>query len=99
MKRNETILIVILMVTACLLGTMLVGSWQSQKAYAQMSSGKSILSDYQMVTSQISSSSSLLSIADVSNEKLMVYGVDSVKGRIDVIDEVDLGNAFKGGPR
>ena len=99
MKRNETILIVILMVTACLLGTMLVGSWQSQTAYANMSAGRSHENDYQAVTLQISNANSLLCVTDVANQAMLVYGVDPVKKRMDVIDNVNLGNAFKGGSR
>jgi hypothetical protein len=94
MKTNQNTLIAILMLTAVVLGVLVVGSWQSQSAQAA-TTNRTMTGDYIMATGQISDSSSLLYVIDIPKQKLLVYAADPSRNTVQVVDDrVDLGRIF-----
>lgn len=94
MKSHQNIIIVALLITSAVLGLMLFSSISSQKAYA-VASSRAAFGDYIMCTGQIQSSTELLYIVDIPNQRFIVYGVDATMNRITPLDRVDLKRIFK----
>ena len=87
-------MIVFLLATACILGVMMVGSYNAEKAYAA-SADRTPNGQYIMVTGAISTSTDLVYVIDVPNRKLLAYGIDPIKNTVRVVDSnVKLTTAF-----
>jgi hypothetical protein len=94
MKSNQNTLIAILLVTAAVLGVLVAGSWQAQKAEAA-TVDRTMTGDYIMVTGQISESTALLYVIDIPRQTLLVYAGDSSKNTLQVVnDPIDLSRTF-----
>lgn len=94
MKTNQNTFIAMLLITAVLLGTLVVGSWQSQRVEAA-TVDHTATGDYIMATGNISASTSLLYVIDVPNQKLLVYATDGPRNTVTVVDDrIDLGRIF-----
>ena len=95
MKKNENILIIMLLLTTGILGAMFIGSYNAQKAYADTPDR---MGDYIMVTGAVSKSTDLLYVIDVPNKKLLVYHISGVKNAFSIKvadDRVNLANVFR----
>lgn len=93
MKRNENILIGMLICTTVILAVMFLGSWNAQKAYA---SAPDRAGDYIMITGARSDSNDLLYVIDVPNQKMVVYYIDPIQNQVQVVDDrVDFSQVFK----
>ncbi len=87
---------VFLLATACILGVMMVGSYNADKAYAA-SADRTPNGQYIMVTGAISDSTDLLYVIDVPNRKLLAYGINPIQNTVTVVDSnVRLATAFGG---
>jgi hypothetical protein len=91
--KNDTILMVMLLVTAAVLSVLLVGSWSANKAYAGTSADHK--GDYIMVTGAITDSSELLYIIDVPNKRMLAYYADPIQNTMRVVDDVNLSTTFR----
>jgi hypothetical protein len=85
-------MIVVLAMSALILGVLFVGSLDNT-AHAD-SPSRIPHGGYIMITGSISSSTDLVYIIDVPNEKMLVYFVDEVNNNIKIVDDVDLGKVF-----
>lgn len=94
MKSRENIMIVMLLITMAVLGVLFVGSMKTQEAYAGASS-RAAFGDYIMAQGNISSSTQLLYVVDIPNQRFIVYGVDAVMNKITPMDKVDLKRIFR----
>jgi hypothetical protein len=95
MKNNENILILMLLLTAGVLGAMFLGSYNADKAYADTPDR---MGDYIMVTGAVTNSTDLLYVIDVPNKKLLVYHISGVKNQFSIKvadDRVNLANVFR----
>ncbi len=94
MKSKENTFITMLLITATILGILVVGSWQSRSAEAT-TIDRTMSGDYIMATADISESTSLLYVIDIPKQRLLVYGSDRQGTRVSVVDDrIDLGRIF-----
>jgi hypothetical protein len=93
MKTTNNLMLVLLVVTAAILGAILVGSYTAQVANADISIKQG---DYLIGSMTIASSRDLIYVIDISARKMNVYTViNSQSNRIDGIDMgIDLDRAF-----
>jgi hypothetical protein len=95
MKTTENNFIAILLITAAVLGVLVLGSWQSRTAEAA-TIDRTMTGDYIMATGSISESTSLLYVIDVSRQRLVVYGTDPSSRQVQIVDDrIDLGRIFR----
>ena len=92
MKNSQNIIIVLLVVAAMILAAVLVGSYTSEKAYADTMSKQG---DYIMTTFKFSDSRDLVSVIDISTRRMNTYAANINGNTIDLVDDnVDLERAF-----
>jgi hypothetical protein len=92
MKSPQNTVIIVLTVTAAILGGMFVGAWQDNKAqaaYTSVSKG-----DYIMFAYQWSDQFDLLCVIDVAAHKMKTYSVNKTTKALDVAPDVDLDRVF-----
>ena len=92
MNNPQNVVILVLVVTAAILGGMLVGVWQdrsAQAAYPSVSKG-----DYIMIPYTWSDTMDLLCVIDVPSRKMKVYIPNKNTHAMDVAKEVDLEREF-----
>jgi hypothetical protein len=82
MKKNETILIVLLLATAGILTAMLVMSWQGTSQTAEASVGVQG-GDYIMTAAKVRTGKQVLYIIDARNRKMMVYYLNEKTDSLD----------------
>ncbi len=93
MKDSKDITILLLTITAVILGAMLISSLNLQPtAYAGNTSVKQ--GDYIMQVNKISGSTDLLVITDIATRRMNVYQPNLSNRSIDLVDQVNLEQAF-----
>lgn len=91
--KKDTIIIVLLVVSAAILGTLFVGSLQSNKAYAGSSSWE-VTGDYVMVSGQITTNTQILYVVDIPQQKILAYDVNGTMNKVTLLDVRNLKQAF-----
>ncbi|MCK5114422.1 MAG: hypothetical protein KAR11_06640 [Phycisphaerae bacterium] len=95
-KNNENLLIVVLLLTAGLLGIMVVSSLDNDDAALAYSNSRAPAGRYIMLNGKASSSQDIVYIIDVPNQKLMAYSIDAVRNRVlPVTRPVNLATVFR----
>lgn len=100
MKQNTNAIIVLLIVTAGILGALLIASYSSQSAYAGSTGVKQ--NEYIMGTVNYSDKRDLVYVIDMNVNKMIWYGIKTGGGQnnlsIQMVPNstVDLEKAFKG---
>lgn len=94
--KKENIIIILLVVSAAILGTLFIGSLESQKAYAGASSWEAT-GDYIMISGQITQNNQILYVIDVPQQKIMAYDVDGAMSKVTLLDVRNLKTAFAAG--
>lgn len=93
MKDSKDITILLLTITAVILGAMLISSLNLQNtAYAGNTSVRQ--GDYIMHINRISDSTDLLLITDIATRRMNVYEPNLSSRSIDLLDQVNLERAF-----
>ena len=92
MKDTKNITIAMLCVLAAILATVLVLSYDSNRAMADTSIRGG---DYIMVTGNYSKNLDLLYVIDIAQQKINVYAVDENNNVIRMIDQQRLDRVFK----
>lgn len=92
MKNPQNTAIIVLTVTAAILGGMFVGAWQDNKAQASYTSVSK--GDYVMFTYQWSNNVDLLCIIDVAARKMKTYSINKATKSFDIAPDVDLDRVF-----
>lgn len=94
MNNSQNITIALLLVTAVVLGSLLVGSFSSTPAYAGSSSVKG--ADYILVPVEFTESSDLIVVIDVTKRRMNTYNLNRNSNSIDLVDDkMDLNKIFK----
>ncbi|HNX26748.1 MAG TPA: hypothetical protein PKK48_05005 [Phycisphaerae bacterium] len=93
--KKDTIIIILLVVSAAILGTLFIGSIQSQKAYAGSSSWEAS-GDYIMASAQVTVNTQILFVIDVPQQKIIAYDVDGAMNKVTLLDVRNLKTAFAG---
>ena len=93
--KKENIIIILLIASAAILGTLFIGSLESQKAYAGSSSWE-VTGDYVMISGQITTNTQILYVIDVPEQKILAYDVDGVMNKVTLLDVRNLKQAFAG---
>ncbi len=91
MKKNETILIVLLLATATVLTAMLVMSWQGTGQSAHAAVGVQG-GDYIMTAAKVRNGREVLYIIDARNRKMMVYYLNEKTDSLDPLTGMALKN-------
>jgi uncharacterized protein (UPF0333 family) len=95
MKNTQNIWIVLLLVTAAILTSLLVGGYlYTQPAYAGTSQSKA--GDYAMAAGAYNQDSDFVYVIDIANSKLAVYYSNVTTNTLMIGDKVDLAKAFAG---
>lgn len=94
MTDSKNITIALLLVTASILGAMLVSSFLAENNVAQASQTSVRQGDYIMTSGQITPSRELVYVLDIAARRLNVYFPDINNERIDLVDRVNLERAF-----
>jgi len=96
MRNTQNITIGLLLVTAVVLGSLVVATYvnTSSPAYADTSVAKY---NYIMCTGAWSKSQDFLYVIDIAQRKMNVYFLDQNRNALEVIDQTDLRQAFSGG--
>ncbi len=93
MKDSKDITILLLTITAVILGAMLISSLNLQNtAYAGNTPVKQ--GDYILQVNMISGSTDLLVITDIATRRMNVYEPNLSNRSIDLLDQVNLEQAF-----
>ncbi len=92
MKDNKNITIAMLCVSAAILATVLVLTYNSNQALADTSIRGG---DYIMVTGNYSKSLDLLYVIDIAQQKINVYALDEQNNTLKMLDQVNLKQVFK----
>lgn len=94
MNHTHNVTIVLLVVTAAILTSMLVGGYlYTEPAYAGSCSAKD--GDYIMVSGQYDQNTDFIYILDIANAKLNIYFPNINNNSIVLGDTVDLSRAFR----
>lgn len=93
MNDTQNLTIVLLLVTAAVLGVMVYGTWQGtgRDALADSSVRQG---DYIMVTGAWSDSNDFLYVMDIAAMQINVYFTDVQNNRIELADTVNVERAF-----
>lgn len=95
-KNNENLLIVVLLLTAGLLGIMVVSSLNSEDTALGYSNSRTTFGRYIVINGKASTSQDLVYIIDIPNKKLMSYSVDAVKNRVKPVTQpISLAKVFR----
>ena len=92
MKNTQNTTIVLLTVTAAILGGIVAGTWldrPAQAGYVSVSKG-----DYIMVPYQWSDSLDLICVIDVASRRMNVYAPNQNTKALDLLQQVDLERTF-----
>ncbi|MCD4822988.1 MAG: hypothetical protein K8S55_00130 [Phycisphaerae bacterium] len=93
MKSHENILIVMLLLTAGILGVMVYGTVDNNQASADMVDR---YGNYIMVTGKVDTNADMLYVIDVPRQKLVAYAIDGLNNKLQVADDkVDLKRVFR----
>jgi hypothetical protein len=97
MKDMQNVTITLLLISAMVLGGLLIASWNEEKAYAAASSDRN--GDYIMTAGAWSGNHDLLYVIDVPSKRLNVYypdpGTANKTGSIESVDTADLERTFR----
>jgi hypothetical protein len=97
MQKTQNITIVMLLMTAAILSSLLIAGWlYTEPAYA---SGVSRAGDYIMTSGQYDADTDFIYVLDMANAKLNVYYPDINTNQLKIGVTVDVGAAFRAGPR
>jgi hypothetical protein len=97
MQKTQNITIVMLLMTAAILSSLLIAGWlYTEPAYA---SGVSRSGDYMMASGQYDADTDFIYVLDMANAKLNVYYPDINTNQLKIGVTVDVGAAFRAGPR
>jgi len=91
MNTRQNITIGLLLLTAIILGAMVVSTYTASPAYAASSIKQG---DYIMVTGAASDKIDLLYVVDIAARRLNAYYVDFNTSSIELMDSVDLKQVF-----
>lgn len=92
-KTSQNITIVLLMITAIVLGAMLVSSISENKAYAAGSSVKE--GDYVFGTGSVTGANDFVYLIDIAARQMNVYYVERARNQgIVLVESIDLDRAF-----
>jgi len=96
MKNTQNITIALLLVTAAVLGSLVVATYvnTSSPAYADTAVSKY---NYIMCTGAWSQSQDFLYVINIGERKMNVYFLDQNRNALEVIGQADLRQAFAGG--
>ena len=92
MKNNQNIVIVLLCISAALLGAMLISSLNTNTAYAGftgMSKGPLTIVPYNALQNR-----DVICVLDSGTKKMVAYSVDAQRNRIESMGAVDLESWF-----
>jgi hypothetical protein len=92
MKSSSNALLVLLLASAAILSIMWVVSEQNT-AEAAIASDRA--GDWIMVTGARRDSNDLLYVINVPYQRMVVYDVDEIQGRITIVDTIDLSRVFR----
>ena len=81
-KSNENLLIVVLLLTAGLLGVMVISSLNSEDSALGYSDSRATFGRYIMINGTASNAQDLVYVIDIPNKRLMAYSVDAVRNRV-----------------
>ena len=93
MNDPRNLIIVLLLVSATVLGVLLWSTYETPAAYGAGASVKQ--SFYMMTTGQWDSNTDLLYVLDVSARRLNVYVADASHNQVGMIDSTDLDHVFR----
>jgi hypothetical protein len=97
MQKTQNITIIMLLMTAAILSSLLIAGWlYTEPAYA---SGVSRAGDYIMTSGQYDADTDFIYVLDMANAKLNVYYPDINTNQLKIGVTVDVGAAFRAGPR
>lgn len=95
-KSNENLLIVVLLLTAGLLGIMVVSSLNSEDTALGYSNSRAPFGRYIMINGKATNTQDLVYVIDVPNRKLMAYSVDAVRNRVKPVTQpINLATVFR----
>lgn len=95
MKKTENLTILMLLVVACILTAMVVGTYVGTGSSASGASVAESKMDYIMVTYTIDQAQDLLCLIDCGCQKLKVYGWNLNTKTVDLVTENDLERDFQ----
>lgn len=90
MKNSQNITIVLLAITAVILGAILIGSYATPANAGDMAKG----GDYILTTMQYSGSKDLICVIDMSTRKMATYNLTVSTETVDQVDMTDLDKVF-----
>jgi len=98
MQKTQNITIVMLLMTAAILSSLIVAGWlyTEQPAYG---SGVSRAGDYIMASGQYDADTDFVYVLDIANAKLNLYYPDINTNQLKIGITVDVGAAFRTGPK
>ena len=97
MQKTQNITIVMLLMTAAILSSLLIAGWlYTEPAYA---SGVSRAGDYIMASGQYDADTDFIYVLDIANAKLNLYYPNINTNQLTLGTSLDLGAAFRAGPR
>jgi len=86
MNHTNLYLIGILLITAVILGAMLLGSFSSEKAFAANAGDRTFDRDFIMVTGQISKKTCIVYVVHAPTRKIFAYVPDAKAGKLTLAD-------------
>ncbi|MFP4140537.1 MAG: hypothetical protein ACOCVI_02070 [Planctomycetota bacterium] len=92
MKNTQNVTILLLTISAILLGALLVGLNHTDRAQGAMAQRRN---EYIQVTGQYNSSTELLYVVDLTQQKMNVYFADEKKKATTLLTQLDLKRAFQ----
>jgi hypothetical protein len=97
MQKTQNITIIMLLMTAAILSSLLVAGWlYTEPAYA---GGTSRSGDYIMASGQYDAETDFIYVLDIANAKLNLYYPNINTNQLTLGTWIDLGAAFRAGPR
>ncbi len=95
-KNNENLLIVVLLLTAGLLGVMVIGSLSSEDSALGFSDSRATFGRYIMLNGKATNAQDLVYVIDIPNKRLMAYSVDAVRNRVTPVTQpINLATVFR----
>ncbi len=95
-KNNENLLIVVLLLTAGLLGIMVASSLNTEDTAMGFSNSRTTFGRYIVINGQATSAQDLVYVIDIPNRRLMAYSIDAVRNRVRPVTEpINLATVFR----
>ena len=95
-KNNENLLIIVLLLTAGLLGIMVISSLNSEDSALGYSNSRATFGRYIMLNGKATNTQDLVYVIDIPNRRLMAYSVDAVRNRVrPVTQPINLATVFR----